>query len=88
VSLAPDGRRAVSASLDHALRVWDTEHGTSIATFMCESSPRACRMSPDGTIAAGDGAGRIYILALETTGYVPTHREEYDSRPTGAVLPK
>ena len=33
VAIAPDGRRAVSASLDKTLRVWDLESGQSIRTL-------------------------------------------------------
>ena len=31
----PDGQRAVSASLDQTLKVWDLESGEVIATFTC-----------------------------------------------------
>jgi WD domain, G-beta repeat len=36
VAMSPDGRRAVSASLDNTLKVWDLETGTLIAAFTCD----------------------------------------------------
>ena len=38
VAVTPDGRRAVSASSDQTLRVWDLESGKEIATFTGESA--------------------------------------------------
>ncbi|MDB9503668.1 hypothetical protein PN441_11355 [Spirulina major CS-329] len=33
VAIAPDGKRAVSASYDHTLKLWDLEQGTALATL-------------------------------------------------------
>ena len=33
VAITPDGRRAVSASDDHTLRVWDLQSGQSLRTL-------------------------------------------------------
>jgi WD40 repeat protein len=41
VALTPDGRRAVSASMDETLRVWDLESGT--CSIVCRvDGPVAC----------------------------------------------
>jgi WD40 repeat protein len=60
-----DGRRAVSASADHTLRLWDLESGEEIAAFTGEAEMRSCAFTPDGcTIVAGDGFGRVHFLRL------------------------
>jgi WD40 repeat protein len=66
VDIAPDGQRAVSASDDHTLKIWDTQTGLCIATFSGESPLLSCALAPDGvTIIAGDNTGRLHILRLE-----------------------
>jgi WD40 repeat protein len=64
--MTPDGKRAISASSDHALRVWDVESGTRIATFTGESPVLRCAIAPDGrTIIAREKSGRGHFLRLE-----------------------
>ena len=65
VVVTPDGRRAVSASDDRTLKVWEIESGASIATFSCEASVRCCAFASDTTIVAGDQSGRVHLLVLE-----------------------
>jgi WD40 repeat protein len=65
VAVTPDGRRAVSASWDHTLKVWDLESGASIATFYCDGYASCCTWADGHRIIAGDSAGRVYILAFE-----------------------
>ena len=55
VAVTPDGRRAVSASSDRTLRLWDLESGKEIAAFTGESEIESCAVAPDGrTIIAGE----------------------------------
>ena len=62
----PDGRRAVSASADKTLRVWDLEAGQELASFTAEASVNCCAIAPHGdTIVAGDESGLLYFLRLE-----------------------
>lgn len=58
-----DGRRAISASEDKTLRVWDLEMGKTEATFTGDSGMWCCAVAPDGvTIVAGESSGRVHFL--------------------------
>ncbi|MDT9313928.1 WD40 repeat domain-containing protein, partial [Limnospira sp. Paracas R14] len=49
VAIAPDGKRAVSASLDNTLKLWDLEQGRELATLSGHSSGvLAVAIAPDG----------------------------------------
>jgi len=72
VAVTPDGRRAVSASDDQTLKVWDLESGAVIATFSGDGPLDACATAPDGgcsedtlTIVTGGASGRVHFLRLE-----------------------
>jgi WD40 repeat protein len=65
VGVTPDGHRAVSASDDHSLRLWDLDRGQEIATFTGEDDINSCAAASDGrTIVAGDALGRAHFLRL------------------------
>ena len=69
VAITPDGRRAVSTSKDHTLRVWDLESGKELALLTAEHSTASCAVSLDGrTIVAGDATGNMHILKMEGFG--------------------
>jgi WD40 repeat protein len=61
VAVTGDGRRAVSASDDKTLKVWDLEGGRCIATFTCDGSSQSCAIVGN-LIVAGDSGGRVYFL--------------------------
>jgi WD40 repeat protein len=66
IAVTPDGRRAVSASLDNTLRVWNLESFTGLATFTGDGVSHSCAIRPDGsTIIAGEESGRVHFLRLE-----------------------
>ena len=49
VALTPDGRRAVSASYDNTLRVWDVESGESLRTLTGHTDRvKSVALTPDG----------------------------------------
>ncbi|MDT9298596.1 MAG: WD40 repeat domain-containing protein, partial [Arthrospira platensis PCC 7345] len=57
VAIAPDGKRAVSASDDKTLKLWDLEQGRELATLSGHShSVSAVAIAPDGkrAVSASD----------------------------------
>jgi WD40 repeat protein len=64
VAVSRDGRRAVSASEDKTLKVWDLETGAVLTAFTCEEAARCCTFSNDRKLMAGDGRGRVHFLEL------------------------
>jgi hypothetical protein len=65
VAVTPDRQRAVSASADLTLKVWNLESGELVAPFSRDSALTACAVAPDGTIVAGEASGRMHFLRLE-----------------------
>src|SRR5664279_274115 len=52
VAVTPDGRRAVSASWDHTLKLWDIESGNEVRTLQGHDRPvDAVAVTPDGESA-------------------------------------
>jgi WD40 repeat protein len=73
--MAPDGRRALSASDDRPLRLWDLESGRTIASFYGDAAFRSCSVVPDArTVVAGDTLGRVHILRLEGAEPLALHK--------------
>ncbi|AFY83562.1 WD40 repeat domain-containing protein [Oscillatoria acuminata] len=63
VAIAPDGKRAVSASRDETLKLWDLETGTELATLRGHSDlVYAVAIAPDGKRAVS--ASRDETLKL------------------------
>lgn len=65
VAASGDGRRAVSASYDKTLRVWDLETGALIVKFTSDAAVDCCAFIADDELIAGDAQGRAHFLALE-----------------------
>jgi WD40 repeat protein len=68
VALTVNGSRAVSASEDRLLKVWDIKSGRVIAAFRCNASAACCEFVNPRRIVAGDMDGRIYLVSLEASG--------------------
>ena len=63
VAATPDGRYAVSGSVDRTLRIWDLQTGASSTTFHGDTPFLSIAITPDSqTIVAGDVEGRIHFL--------------------------
>jgi WD40 repeat protein len=67
VAVTPNGKRAVSTSLDHTLRVWDLERGLLIATSHRDAPVASCAFVDERRIVVGDRGG-VSILLLEELG--------------------
>jgi putative transposase len=65
LEVSGDGRRAVSASWDQTVKVWNPEAGTDVATFSSDAAAECCTIAGEPTIVAGDTLGRVHFLSLE-----------------------
>jgi WD40 repeat protein len=55
VAFTPDGKRAVSASADATLRVWDLATGDQVLSMETAPDCFACAVSPDGKLVVSGG---------------------------------
>ena len=63
--ITPDGNRALSASHDKTLRVWDLETGKSIAVYPLESGGMSVAVAAENRIIAGTASGQLHFLTLK-----------------------
>jgi WD40 repeat protein len=68
VAVTPDGRRAVSASDDRTLKVWELETGRELHTLEGHAFPvKAVAVAPDGRRAVSASVDRtLKVWELET----------------------
>jgi energy-coupling factor transporter ATP-binding protein EcfA2 len=64
VVLSGDGKRAVSGSKDHTVRVWDLGSGKCLAVFTCDYAVSSCAWARE-RIVAGDEGGQVHLFAWE-----------------------
>jgi len=55
LTFSPDGRRAISGSEDHTIRVWDVESGVELRCLKAPGPVYAVSYSPNGTTALTGG---------------------------------
>ncbi len=72
-AFSPDGKRIVSASWDHTIKLWDAETGEELNTLKGHTWPvSACAFSPDGKrIVLGDKLGQVLLLSLQNVEIYP-----------------
>ena len=68
VAIAPDGKRAISASWDYTLKIWDIETGKEIRTLSGHTnSVRSVAIAPDGkTVISASDDKTLKIWDTET----------------------
>ncbi|HEV3078084.1 MAG TPA: TIR domain-containing protein [Thermoanaerobaculia bacterium] len=54
-----------SASADHSLRIWDVGAGALLTRLDLDAGLTSLAAMPDGTLVAGDHAGRVHFLRVE-----------------------
>jgi WD40 repeat protein len=64
-ALSCDERRAVSASKEKPLKVWDLVTGAVLAAFTCDAPALCCGYTGDRRMVAGDASGRVHFLSPE-----------------------
>jgi hypothetical protein len=71
-----DGRRVVSASADHTLKVWDLDTGRAVATLAGHADAvTACAVTPDGRrMVSTSDDHTLKVWDLATGACILTHR--------------
>jgi WD40 repeat protein len=64
VAVTADGRRAVSASSDKTLKVWDLDSGRPVAAFHGDQYFFCC-VATQRSVVGGDVGGQVHFLVLE-----------------------
>ena len=65
VAVTPDGERAISASRDKTLKLWDLETGVCLAPFAADHGLYCCAVDSDARkFVCGDASGCIHFLSL------------------------
>jgi WD40 repeat protein len=78
VSVTPDGRCAISGSVDNTLRVWDVESGACLRTLEGHSGPvESVSVTPDGRRAVSGAPYGLRVWDLEGGACLRTLRSDW-----------
>jgi WD40 repeat protein len=69
LAFLPDGKQAISASLDGTLRVWDVEEGKELRLLRLPTGSAALALSPDGKKFVVSSSARPIVLRLWDLDY-------------------
>jgi WD40 repeat protein len=65
VTVSPDGRRVLSASVDRAIKVWDLGDGKQLASAVLDHPVQKAVFTLDGSaVVVGDAVGKVRCLVL------------------------
>ena len=64
VAVTEDGKRAVSVSQDHTLKLWDLETKCLVATFYGDAEISCVSVIDNELFVAGSSNGAIHLLRL------------------------
>jgi WD40 repeat protein len=65
VAVLPDRKRALSASQDMTLKLWDLEAGAVVSTFYHDAELSCLSVTHDLCVIAGDILGTVCVLKIE-----------------------
>ncbi len=63
LALSADGRLAASATRDDCVVLWRVADGGEVARWTCDAAPTALAFADARTLAVGDAAGEVVVLA-------------------------
>jgi WD40 repeat protein len=87
VAMTPDGKRAVSASYDRSLKVWDLETGVALRTLVGHSgSVNSVAVTPDGKRAVSASADKTLKVWDLETGVALLTVEGHSGRVNGVAV--
>ncbi|MGK7921547.1 MAG: WD40 repeat domain-containing protein [Trichodesmium sp.] len=77
VAVTCDGKKVISGSSDHTIKIWSMETEAEIVSFTGEISVLCCAVATDGmTIVPGELSGSLHFLHLEGEASTATRKSE------------